>query len=276
MGLFRTSSLFHYTEKESLKQILRIGLYPNYCSEDFSTGNETFIVGIPMVSFCDIPLMRSKLFTDRYNKKYAIALKKEWGLKKNINPLLYIQNESIIHALKLYRTKEVALHRRLQEYGSDGNRITINLKPGENCELPELKDFINHGIQSYANRQLWGYCKKYYDEKRGTVNYEENEWRYIVLEDTKCPWFWSKEEYEQWRGDKTEKKPESSEYLKEQKLTFEVSDITHIIVENEQDVLDFISYIKEVNMIGGNDLTEEQKNLLITKIISWKDIENDF
>lgn len=83
MDSVRTSSLFHYTDYLSLTKIIQTGLIPNYCSEDITYKNEAGeslgeIIGIPMVSFCDIPLSRIKEFSNRYGE-YAIGLKKTVG-----------------------------------------------------------------------------------------------------------------------------------------------------------------------------------------------------
>lgn len=55
-----TSSLFHYTSRlENIYNILKEGLVPNYCKEVYSTGRNSLVFGIPMISFCDIPLTQS-------------------------------------------------------------------------------------------------------------------------------------------------------------------------------------------------------------------------
>ena len=54
-----TSSLFHYTrQREYLIKIFKNGLLPNYCKEQYLGGGKDGIIGIPMVCFCDIPIMR--------------------------------------------------------------------------------------------------------------------------------------------------------------------------------------------------------------------------
>lgn len=72
---FRTSSLFHYTKLNNLIKILQEGMIPNFCKEEFPTNTSNFVVGIPMVSFCDIPLTRTDIFTGRYGN-HAIVFQK--------------------------------------------------------------------------------------------------------------------------------------------------------------------------------------------------------
>ena len=68
MSSFRTSSVFRFTkEYESLTKILMTGIIPNYCEEDLSFDNNEFVVGIPMASFCDIPIT----LLDEHNSSYG-------------------------------------------------------------------------------------------------------------------------------------------------------------------------------------------------------------
>ena len=82
------------------------GLIPNYCYEDLSyRRNPGRGIGIPMVSFCDIPLSKTNLFVERYGK-YAIGLTKEWAEDKRINPILYAKDENILISLSFQKTIE--------------------------------------------------------------------------------------------------------------------------------------------------------------------------
>lgn len=271
---YRTSSLFHYTSMECLKAILREGFYPNYCKEDFSIGEKDYIVGIPMVSFCDIPLTRAASFMDRY-KSYAISLKKEWALEKGINPILYINNMNIISALQLYKNHENALLDKVKEYG--GNEYSISVLLNKSGDIPELVNFINMCTSSSANRYLWGFSKKYWNRERDICNYEENEWRYIVPEFEDVKWLWGGSEYDKWRGSKEDEKPQANASLKQCKLQFEVSDITHLIVKKDEDVFNLIEYINVLDFIAGsNELSDSNKSILISKITTVDKIERDF
>lgn len=99
MGCFRTSSVFRFSnDYKSLVQVLKTGIIPNYCGEDLSYEGIEFYVGIPMVSFCDIPIT----LLDEHNKKYGnygIALNKEWAIENKINPIMYITNSEILKAI---------------------------------------------------------------------------------------------------------------------------------------------------------------------------------
>ena len=79
-----------------------------------------------------------------------------------------------------------------------------------------------------------------------------------------------------WRGNGD--KPEPSDALKAKKLTFNVGDITHIIVKTESEVHHIVDAILGMKNIGGLDglLADDDRKLLLTKIISQEKIEKDF
>lgn len=97
----RTSSIFHYTDYNILKQIIKTGLFPNYCAEDIRVEKNGKVkgelIGVPMVSFCDIPLSRIDEFADRYGT-CAIGLYKAWADNKAINPVFYAKDPSTLNA----------------------------------------------------------------------------------------------------------------------------------------------------------------------------------
>ncbi|MBR4758130.1 MAG: hypothetical protein IK084_04900, partial [Bacteroidaceae bacterium] len=102
MGHFRTSSVFRFTNDfELLKKIIRDGIIPNFCEEDLSFDKTTFVVGIPMASFCDIPIT----LLDEHNKRYGnhgIALSKEWAIEKGLTPVMYVANTKILESVYYY------------------------------------------------------------------------------------------------------------------------------------------------------------------------------
>ncbi|MEQ1536029.1 MAG: abortive infection system antitoxin AbiGi family protein, partial [Burkholderiaceae bacterium] len=88
------NTLIHFTNnKDALKKILEEHFKIFHCKENivFPTKNATYIA--PMVSFCDIPLSQVKDHIAKYGD-YGIGMTKEWGIKKGLNPVLYISKES--------------------------------------------------------------------------------------------------------------------------------------------------------------------------------------
>lgn len=274
---FRTSSLFHYTSFNFLKKIILEGIKPNYCKEDFSYGKNERIIGIPMISFCDIPLMRAHVFTNRYGN-HAIGLSKDWAIRNRINPILYVSNDEILTSLNFLKSYEQHLKSQLDKIGSDGRTLPIN--PNDKNSVSHIVPFMNHIFSHNANVNLFGYVKKYTGvgkKNNNQCNYEENEWRYIIQDAPAHKWLWNKDEYNKWRGF-GQSKPIPTEALEREKLTFGVSDITHIIVEFERQIPDIIRYIDKLVQIGGTDkqISDTERKILYSKIISMEKIKKDF
>lgn len=276
MPSYRTSSLFHFTKDPGvLLRILETGLIPNYCREDLSYFDRTVNVGVPMISFCDIPLTRTSMFKARYGD-YAIGLSKEWALKNHINPILYVNDERILLSLGFLRAYKSSLDSEVKSRGGGETSISINLFDPES--LKGITAFINRGNAKDAVYSFMGYMKRYISkgpDGSDQSNYIENEWRYVVT-DEGIDWKWSLDEYMAWRGNGD--KPEPSDALKAKKLTFNVGDITHIIVKTESEVHHIVDAILGMKNIGGLDglLADDDRKLLLTKIISQEKIEKDF
>ena len=99
MGNYRTTSLFRFSKDfESLQKVLKNGIFPNYCEEDLSFDDEEFIIGIPMISFCDIPITLLDEHTNRYGS-YGIGLSKDWGIKNGVTPIMYIANDTVLRSV---------------------------------------------------------------------------------------------------------------------------------------------------------------------------------
>src|SRR6266536_130345 len=91
-----TNSLFHFTKnKTALHGILKEGFRLKYCLETIETRKGKIKAAVPMVSFCDIPLSQVKEHILKYGR-YGIALSKDWGQTRGLNPVLYIDKPSQI------------------------------------------------------------------------------------------------------------------------------------------------------------------------------------
>ena len=279
MDTIRTSSLFHYTDYNTLKSILVDGLIPNYCLEDLSVEDIDFVLGIPMICFCDIPLTRTKDFCGQYGN-FAIGLNKDWCFRNRVNPVFYASDSNIIISVRFYRNYEQSLRGIVKQAG--GNIHSLNINLSDSNSVQNIVPFINLNNAYSANRALFGYLKRYESEWKGKpyVNYDENEWRYVVSESAQVSWFWKRDDYMNWRGDTNRRKPTPTESLQSQRLTFDVTDISHIIVQDEEQVARMIDFIdsNRLNQIGGNVTTpsEKDKKILISRIISQERIATDF
>ncbi|WP_324036663.1 abortive infection system antitoxin AbiGi family protein [Aeromonas caviae] len=90
-----TNSIIHYTGSyKALTSILEEGFKVKYCLEKLYLHDEVSNAAHPMVSFCDIPLSDSTQHFSAYGK-YGIGLSKEWAIKNGVNPVIYIDRNSL-------------------------------------------------------------------------------------------------------------------------------------------------------------------------------------
>lgn len=242
----RTTSIFHFTKDlDRLCSILQNGLIPNYCSENlYRNDNISITLGIPMVSFCDIPLSRTYIHTREYGE-YCIGLATEYAEAHNINPVLYVSDDQIIR---------------------DAFPSVFNKK----CKY--AKSVLPISMQGLLKR-IYGQ----YDNKE-INNYTENEWRYFVKSSRNLPWFRTWERYLKWRGDSEKPSPLNNPFLVENKLTFDCRYINHIIVKEEREIPFIIDIIDNLGTIGGTNtgLSVEEKIYLINHITSFERIRRDY
>ena len=100
-------------------------LSPRYCEEDVRYLNLRRVKSLayPMKCFCDISLKKLKVHMDWYGD-YGIAFGKEWGMRHNIQPVHYLNEESdlrkdITEVLKAALNEEKAgskTHEMLKNY----------------------------------------------------------------------------------------------------------------------------------------------------------------
>jgi len=262
-----TSRLFHYTySKESLIGILEKGFQPKFSLEklgilkkeditkfiskelDIEVINEeiTDEFAIPMCCFCDIPLNLVENHTKIYGE-YAIGLKKDWGEKQSICPVIYLpehgETQTLFESLIRSYTKNI---KKIHEI-----RIIKQEQSQYNEELLYI-DILN----IYNNiLHLTMFLKPYkgvYVRKGVTLEdykfYDEREWRYKPNEYL-CQSFMSKEEYLSYNS--SEERNKDMGYI-----DFDLSDITDIIVP-----------VEEVNVIRNLVLNIPKFNNLDLKII---------
>ncbi|MEY4877024.1 MAG: hypothetical protein RL708_2173, partial [Bacteroidota bacterium] len=90
-----SNSLFHFSKSlEVLLSILNDKFYGSYCKETFFFNSEKSVLGIPKISFCDIPL--TAISNTKQYGEYGIGMKKEWAKRKKLNPVMYLEKDSLI------------------------------------------------------------------------------------------------------------------------------------------------------------------------------------
>ena len=153
-----TNSIIHYTNSfKVITSILKEGFRVKYCEERLKLGNNGFSSAAhPMVSFCDIPLSNSQQHFDAYGR-YGIGLSKDWAIKHGVNPVLYIDRNSLF-ANSLF---ELIKERR---------KKNTNLTRKQDLEILQIKSYAKNysGPLKRNNVDISSY--RFYDER---------EWRLV-------------------------------------------------------------------------------------------------
>lgn len=78
-------------------------------------------------------------------------------------------------------------------------------------------------------------------------------------------------------GDRnTTHKPEPNEALIREKLRFTAQDVAFIIVSKEDEISDMVNFISSMEHIANTEISEGDKLMLYTRIISLERIQKDF
>ncbi|MBW9277453.1 abortive infection system antitoxin AbiGi family protein [Bacteroides fragilis] len=248
MSTLSANTLFHFTRnKENLISILKSNFRPCYCSEKNYLVRRTWKV--PIVCFCDIPLSQVEEHTSWYGE-YAIGMTKEWAIKNNVNPVMYI-NEKV----KLINTIKSNFDFLIEQ---------------KSCNTT-----ANNDIQSIINKMLYqhAYIKPYqgmqFDKKQeANINkryYDEREWRYVAINKDKSLFEFATAFF-------SGQREALNDSIKEYGLNFEPKDINYIIVSKEYEILEIK---RKVEDIKGN-FSRDDVELLTTRIISMERIREDF
>ncbi len=250
------NTLFHFTRSEFLEKILLSqGIFAQYSDEHFEEifPKESIFKFdyIPMISFCDLTIMQ--LTVDSKHREnfgeYGIGLTKEWGVRNRVSPVTYVHNNS-------QSTNQ--LHQFF--------RMLSGLNPEMKKEKfvssirRELIDSLKF-FKPYEGR--WHKGKHIGLRKPKIIYYHEREWRYCPKMD-QYPVISAKLPVN------AEKKSELNEMLREKPLKFKPSDVKFIVIRTNQEKNHF------AKVIGKMKITPSQKNSLITSIISFEEIREDF
>jgi hypothetical protein len=252
-----TNSIIHYTKTlKNLFNILESGFSVKYCKEEFLFGHTNKLrFAYPMVCFCDIPLSEVKNHLDSYGH-YGIGLNKTWAVQKGLNPVLYLEKDSSLTASVLQQAKRIAANQKAVEKDSK----TIKIDDVWRQELLTTSSYMKNYEGSIT--------------VKGKVNpnyrfYNEREWRYVPIADElgKNPRAIPVDIYS---ADKEKYNVE----VRKIKLDFDLSkDISYIIVKNEEDIHKILNFI---TLKFKKQLLASDIEILMTKILTTKQIENDF
>ena len=245
-----SNTLIHITKnKTSLKGILSNDFKIKYCLEKTRSASFDYIFGVPMVSFCDIPLSQVKNHIKSYGS-YGIGLSREWAIKNGLNPVLYIEENSV-----------------LAEHTFD----VLYDKVLENKKVEELTE------TELALADFFRYTKNYQGElkrngkliKKDYRFSDEREWRYCPEKNIlkKSPYIIDKHEHY------IKNKSKYNNPISKLRLKFSPDDITYIIIKSEKEISEFVRFLEDTK---GKNFTLEQVRRLTTRIITTEQIHTDF
>jgi Putative abortive phage resistance protein AbiGi, antitoxin len=270
--MLSSATLFHFTRSlDTLKQILGTGFKPFYSSEDLKMFGVSECPGIPMVSFCDIPLSHATKHVDDYGP-YAIGLDKQWGMRRNISPVHYIYAGSICASVisHIYHSlpKQAFYANCSCMQFNEQTAIFFYGKPYRGHLL--RKDFTSGAVL----------------DKGEVTFYDEREWRYVPFADQKI--IDLQPVPVDVRAMLSEREFVESNILTSMNavlhthytLTFEPHDARYIIVDSEDEIPELVDFINDAHAGRANSPLREcspnERKRLTTRVISMQQIEQDF
>lgn len=241
-----TNSIIHYTnEIAKLKLIVKEGFKIKYCAERLILGRGRSEAAHPMVSFCDIPLSESKKHFKAYGK-FGIGLKKEWAIERGVNPVLYIDHNSLFA-------------KSLQRLMAERRKSKTNLTEEQSKDILQIKAYAKNYSGPLKRRGIEDQNYKFYDER---------EWRIVPKSEeiNNVPFSISLSKYEK-------NKDTFNQRISDCRIKFEAKDISYIIVEHTSQIPEFIKFLR-IEYSGKCSVNEF--DLLLSKICSTEQILADY
>lgn len=316
METINSSSFFHYRgSKDDLLKIIKNGFSYRYSFEPLGpvlshsnqdtitplmnqinnggitpNRNDNLGIAMPMLCFCDIPIMRAGKHRKQYGD-YCIGVDKELIIERfgsYLNPVFYISSEEVRNEFEeLVRLRrELALTNEEKEKMNKVWEECINLKDLRSAyKDPSLRDITN---KSFRNARFFislmhfiALCKPYTGKNYKGENvcyYDEREWRVFSYDIGPFRWVYNttSDEFEKVRAEKNKK----LEKTKTLQMLIQPDDvgkiISHIIVPTDDNVPEIIKEILNSPEIFGHNLSLDSKQLIISKVTSFERIEKDF
>ncbi|MCO8242338.1 abortive infection system antitoxin AbiGi family protein [Streptococcus suis] len=269
------NALFNFMREYSYleKAILNMAICPRYYPEDISYLNLKYNSKdltewyIPMTCFCDIPLHQisyhaegnSILLNDKGYGKFSIAFHKEFGIRKGIQPIHYL-NTSSVQVAELTAALNILINKD-SDYSEDSD-ILMNF----------IFEYIRM-IKPYTGKM------KRRDRDNNVIEIKKNfqdehEWRYIPkLNPRELPLMLIEEE--EIRAEEINKiYTDSILQTRDGVLKFDVEDIRYIFVDTVQNRNRLIQFIRGKQK--GRRLSSQEKDILISKIMVYDELKEDW
>ncbi len=236
MNIYSNSFFQRVKDWKIITLILEQGFKAFYCKEEIfrGKGKQSTFIGIPMVSFCDIPL--AHVATNNYGK-CGMAMSRSWGKKRHLEPVLYYPNDVSCQSTKMV--------------------------------IKAADDFLNDKKNAEAYRIL-GYAKPMIKptkmSDRSNDNYAEREWRKVYANPAPQKWL-TESEYNDYRGNQADPKKDVA-----QPLQFSADDVDFILVDKAH-VKCLRNFIMDgMKHIGGktNSVSRDERLDLLSKILVYE------
>jgi hypothetical protein len=263
-----SESLFHFTSSmKNIVSILTKRFHLTYCKEEIYFGKESNIEYYPMITFCDLPIGLIKGHIEKYGS-YGIGMTKEWGIKNGLNPVLYIEKDSILtddigSTLDNISTVFNLFKQIRQDPSFKENEVIIKILENHSQNAEKYLNILRF-VKNYSG-ELVRKNKVYKNYKF----YDEKEWRYVPkYSDEKIKQSLHEKDYNEYRG-KSFEKP----LIESCKLDFDSNDIKYLIVRSDKDIPKLIRTIKSIDNLSKNS---NEYDILTTKIMTVDQIKKDF
>lgn len=244
--------LFHFTNKESLYNILNETFKVSYSLEKITGTKNSVEFGAPMVSFCDLKLSELKSHMNKYGK-YGIGLTKEWAYKYGLNPVFYVNGNSPLVESFLEGVNN--LYSEIKKTGNDAQYFPL--------------------LESYnSTLNMYRFMKNYEGDlkrrgKKVIKNFrfaDEREWRYVPNSSDLLYPFAPKDNFSN-----TKKKNLLNAQVSHIKLAFQAEDIKYLIIERDEEISDLIMHLE----LAKAHYDENTRRRLASIILTSEQIHND-
>lgn len=281
-------TLFHFTSSFSvLKKILSSGIRFSYSVENpLDCTNPG--VAIPMVFFCDIPLSKTSRHARKYGS-YCIGFNKDFLLELYnpiLNPIIYLESKNLIQSfIDLFALQEKSYKQFLNNLFSYLTKPKCQEK-AKDMSNEELWNYMNkildeqgmdeYGTYDFSKKFILGLLKLTYSEK-GYCYFDEREWRAFFMHDSNnTPWIWDCESLSKEEKNLLNNNIAASKdgFITIPNNWFNM--INYIIVKKESQILPLIYYIHSAkNLFGNENISDEQRLFLISRIFSFERLNAD-
>lgn len=241
-----TNSIIHYTGSyEALASILKEGFRVKYCLEKLHLHDETSNAAHPMISFCDIPLSDSTQHFSAYGR-YGIGLSKDWAIKNGINPVIYIDKNSLFA-------------KSIEGFIKERRKGDSNLTLQQKGEILRIKSYAKNysGLLNRNGVNQDNY--KFYDER---------EWRLVPGKETL-----NSANFSIGASEYNKDKDKHNQKLADIRIKFQAEDISYIIVKDTLQILTMVNFLRSTY---SNRCTADDLDILLTKVCSTEQIIQDY